>query len=113
MTKTTRACYTLEFKEEALRLMKGGERQAMVALYAEGADSAIERMEDLTFRRHAENCEKQPWATFTKCLKNGAVDPHCMHRDVKPKWAATSRARRNQPVRTICAMPSASAASVL
>lgn len=31
MTKTMRARYTLEFKEEAVRLVKGGERQATVA----------------------------------------------------------------------------------
>jgi len=31
MTKTTRARYTLEFKEEAVRLVKGGERPATVA----------------------------------------------------------------------------------
>jgi transposase len=31
MTKATRARYTLEFKEEALRLVTGGERPATVA----------------------------------------------------------------------------------
>ena len=31
MTKTTRARYTLEFKEEAVRLVAGGERVATVA----------------------------------------------------------------------------------
>ena len=31
MTKTTRARYTFEFKEEAVRLVKSGERQATVA----------------------------------------------------------------------------------
>lgn len=31
MTNSTRARYTLEFKEEAVRLVKGGERQATVA----------------------------------------------------------------------------------
>jgi transposase-like protein len=31
MTKTTRARYTLEFKEEAVSLVKGGERQATFA----------------------------------------------------------------------------------
>ena len=31
MTKSTRARYTLEFKEEAVRLVKGGERPATVA----------------------------------------------------------------------------------
>jgi transposase len=31
MTKSTRARYTLEFKEEAVRLVTGGERVATVA----------------------------------------------------------------------------------
>jgi transposase-like protein len=31
MMKATQARYTLEFKEEAVRLVKGGERQATVA----------------------------------------------------------------------------------
>lgn len=31
MTKTTRVRYTLEFKEKAVRPVKGGERQATVA----------------------------------------------------------------------------------
>jgi transposase len=31
MSKSTRARYTLEFKEEAVRLVKGGERPAVVA----------------------------------------------------------------------------------
>ena len=31
MSQSTRARYTLEFKEEAVRLVKGGERPAVVA----------------------------------------------------------------------------------
>lgn len=31
MTKTTRACYTLEFKQEAVRLVEAGQSQASVA----------------------------------------------------------------------------------
>ena len=31
MTKTTRARYTLEFKQEAVRLVEGGQSQASVA----------------------------------------------------------------------------------
>jgi transposase len=31
MTKTTRARYTLEFKQEAVRLVEGGQRQSAVA----------------------------------------------------------------------------------
>lgn len=31
MTKTTRARYTLEFKQEAVRLVEGGQSQALVA----------------------------------------------------------------------------------
>jgi transposase-like protein len=34
MTKTTRARYTLEFKQEAVRLVEGGQSQAAVARHS-------------------------------------------------------------------------------
>ena len=44
MTKTTRARYTLEFKEEAVRLVKGGERQATVAKNLGLSEQTLDRV---------------------------------------------------------------------
>lgn len=41
MTKTTRARYTLEFKQEAVRLVEGGQSQASVARSLGVADQTL------------------------------------------------------------------------
>ena len=57
MTKSTRARYTLEFKEEAVRLVTGGERMATVAIRRLIPLSQVHRL--LTDRPHL-RCAHRP-----------------------------------------------------